>query len=156
MVEQHDPAHAGVKAGRVVGALTAVLVVVSLLSVQDTFVGRLETVIQLFGIDPGPSVTVYFYLYLAGAVIARYALGYVVGSLIGVLYDWLDNPSAVVLVGIVLVVGLVDGSVAGLDTRSTLTALAYVAAWLCYVPAFYWLFDPTVSGQQGPRRLGDN
>lgn len=155
MVEQQDPAHAGVKAGRVVGLLTAILVVVSLLGVRDAFVGRLESVVQLFGIDPGPSVTVYFYLYVGGAALGRYAVGYVVGSLIGVVYDWLDNPSVVVLAGIALLVGLVDGVVAGLDTRSALTGLAYVLAWLCYVPAFVWLFDEDAPDRQSPTRFSE-
>jgi hypothetical protein len=153
MVEQHDPAHAGVKAGRVVGVLTAILVVVSLFSVQETFVGRLESVIQLSGIDPGPSITVYFYLYAGSAALGRYVLGYIVGSLIGVVYDWLEDPSVVVLVVISLLIGLVDGAVAAFDTRSTLIGLAYVLAWLCYVPAFVWLFEDGES--QGRQRLAE-
>lgn len=155
MREQHDPAHAGVKAGRVVGVLTAVLVVVSLLRVQAEFVGRLETVVELVGIDPGPSITVYFYLYTASAAVGRYALCYIVGSLLGVVYDWLDTPSIAVLAGLVLAVGLVDGVLAALDTGTSLTGLAYVLAWLCYLPVFVWLFDETDSERDGPLRLGD-
>lgn len=154
MVERDEPARTGVKAGRVVGLLTAILVVVSLLRVQDAFVGRLETIVGLAGIDPGPSIPVYFYLYLAGAATGRYALCYVVGSLIGVVYDWLEQPSLGVLAGLVLVVGIVDGFAAGLDTRSTLTGVAYVLAWLCYLPAFVWLFGESET-QSGPVRLGD-
>jgi hypothetical protein len=154
MVERDDPARTGVKAGRVVGLLTAVLVVVSLLRVQDGFVGRLETIIGLVGIDPGPSITVYFYLYLVGAATGRYALCYVVGSLIGVVYDWLEQPPIAVVAGLVLVVGVVDGFAAGLDTRSTLTGVAYVVAWLCYLPAFVWLSE-NGERQDGPVRLGE-
>lgn len=150
MVEQHDPAHAGVKAGRVVGLLTALLLVVSLFRVQESFVGRLVSLIELTGIDPGPSVTVYFYLYVGGAVLGRYALCYVVGSLIGVVYDWLDDPSVAVLAGLALLVGLVDGAVAAGDTRSLLIGLGYVLAWLCYVPAFLFLFE---DGDRGIRRF---
>ncbi len=154
MVEQQDPAHVGVKAGRVVGLLTAVLVVVSLLRVQDDFVGRLETVVQLAGIDSSLSVSVYFYLSLGGAALGRYVLCYIIGSLIGVVYDWLDRPSVVVLAGLVLVVGLIDGFVVGLDTRSTATALTYVFAWLCYIPVFVWLFDDDAPEQE-TLRLGE-
>ncbi|WP_267164026.1 hypothetical protein [Halovenus salina] len=152
MVEQHDPAHAGVKAGRVVGLLTAILVVVSLFRVQEPFVGRLVSLVELLGVDPGPSVTIYFYLYVGGAAVGRYALCYVVGSLIGVVYDWLDEPSVAVLVGIALLAGLVDGVVAAGDTRSLLIGLGYVFAWLCYVPAFLWLFE---DGDRGVRRFED-
>lgn len=154
MVEQHDPAHAGVKAGRVVGLLTALLVVISLFRVQESFVGRLVSLIELTGIDPGPSVTVYFYLYVGGAVLGRYALCYIVGSLIGVVYDWLDRPSVVVLAAIVLAVGLVDGVIAAIDTHSSLTGIAYVLAWLCYVPAFVWLFDDE-KPDRGPVRFNE-
>lgn len=153
MVEQHDPAHAGVKAGRVVGVLTAMLVVVSLFSVQHSFVGRLESVVELTGIDPGPSISVYFYLYVGSAALGRYALGYIAGSLIGVVYDWLDTSSVTVLVVIALLFGLVDGAVATFDTRSALTGLGYVLAWLCYVPVFVWLFEDGES--QGRQRLAE-
>ncbi|MFC7071679.1 hypothetical protein ACFQJ7_09540 [Halovenus rubra] len=147
MVEQHDPAHAGVKAGRVVGLLTALLVVVSLFSVQDSFVGRLESVVQLTGIDPGPSISAYFYLYVGSAALWRYAVGYIAGSLVGVVYDWLDTPSVAVLVGIVLLIGLVDGCIATVDTRSMLIGIGYVLAWLCYVPVFVWLFEKDETDQ---------
>lgn len=155
MRERVDPARTGFKAGRVVGLLTAILVAVSLLRVQDSFVGRLESVVQLVGIDPGPSISAYFYLYLGGAVLGRYVLCYIVGSLIGVAYDWFDNPSILVLSGMVLAVGLVDGFVAAFDTRSTLTGLGYVLAWLSFVPVFYWLRDDVELTRRGPRHVED-
>jgi len=46
--------------------------------------------------------------------------GRVVGSLVGVAYDALDEPPVVALVLGVLAVGIVDGAVAYVDTRSTL------------------------------------
>jgi hypothetical protein len=155
MRERHDPAHAGVKAGRIVGVLTVILLVVSLLRIQETFVGRLETVVELVGIDPGASITVYFYLYTAGAAITRYGICYIVGSLLGVVYDWLDTPSIGVLAGLVLAVGLVDGTLAALDTGHTVTGLGYVLAWLCYLPAFVWFNDDKEPTRDGPLRLGD-
>jgi hypothetical protein len=99
MVDRHDPARTGVKAGRVVGLLTALLV--------------------------------------------------------GVVYDWLDHPPVSVLIGIVLVVGVVDGVGAVLETRTTAIGVAYVLAWLCYVPVFVWLLDEEQTEQQGPLRLDD-
>jgi len=156
MVERVDPARTGVKAGRVVGLLTALLVVASLFRVQSGFIGRLESMVQLIGLDPGPSVSVYFYLYVGGAALGRYALCYIVGSLVGVVYDWLDSPSVVVLAGLALVVGLVDGVVAAVDTRSTAIGLAYVLAWLCYVPAFVWLHDDEAADRRGPVRFDDS
>lgn len=150
MVERVDPARTGVKAGRAVGLLTAILAVVSLLSVQEAFVGRLRATIELTGLYPAPfgvdaerAARLYFWSYTAGVAIARYALCYVIGSLVGVVYDWLDYPPAPVLIAGVAVVGLVDGFIAAADTRSLLVGLAYVLAWLAYVPVFYWLFDPT-------------
>lgn len=146
MVQRVDPARTGVKAGRVVGLLTAIIVVVSLLSVRESFVGRLASLVRLLGVDPGLSVSVYFWGYTVSAALGRYGLGYVVGSLIGVVYDWLDRPPVWVLVGMVLAIGLVDGVVAAFDTRSTVIGAAYVGAWLCYVPVFVWLFDDEQAG----------
>jgi hypothetical protein len=155
MVDRHDPARTGVKAGRVVGLLTALLVVASLFSVQDAFLGGLESVVGLVGIDPGSAIDAYFYLYVALAALARYAISYVVGSLVGVVYDWLDHPPVSVLIGIVLVVGVVDGVGAVLETRTTAVGVAYVLAWLCYVPVFVWLLDEEQTDQQGPLRLDE-
>ncbi|ELZ12006.1 hypothetical protein C479_06157 [Halovivax asiaticus JCM 14624] len=160
-IDRVDPARTGVKAGRVVGLLTAILAVVSLLSVREAFVGRLLTSVELVGLgpslvglDPGATVTVYFWLYTAGAVVGRYALAYVIGSLVGVVYDWLENPSIAALVAIVLAIGLVDGAVQAFDTRSLVLGGAYVLAWLAYVPAFYWLHDPDADTRPERHRRG--
>jgi len=155
MVERADPARAGFRAGRVVGVLTAVLVVASLLRVREPFVGRLESVARFtgFGLD-GP-ISVYFYLYVAGAALGRYALGYVVGALIGVVYDWLDRPSVVVLAGLTLLVGVTDGVVAAVDTRNTLVGVAYVLVWLPYIPLFLRYVDDEASYTDGPVRFDD-
>ena len=142
MSDPDDPARTGVYAGRVVGVLTAILAVASLLSVRGAFVGRLRTVVDLVGIDPRGSIAAYFWLY-------------VVGSLIGVLYDAFENPSVLVVAGAALTVGVVDGAVAYVDTRSILIATAYVLAWLCFVPAFYHFLGTTESEWGETRRLGD-
>jgi hypothetical protein len=154
MSDPADPARTGVVAGRVVGVLTASIVVLSLLSVQHDFVGRIETVVGLAGIDTRGSVSAYFWLYVAGAAIGRYALCYVVGSLIGVTYDALEEPSVPVVVLGVLAIGLVDGFVAYVDTRNLVIAGAYPLAWLCYVPAFYHYLGVTESQWGKTRRLG--
>ncbi|MFQ3293362.1 MAG: XapX domain-containing protein [Halobacteriales archaeon] len=155
MVERSDPGRAGVKAGRIVGLLTAALAVVSLLQVQDSFYEGVTLLLDTFGMDSGPWLAVVFWGNVLFAAMARYAIGYVVGSLVGVLYDWLDRPSLPVLVGVVFVVGIVDGVLALLDTLSVAIGGAYVFAWLCYVPAFVWLFDDDGERRSGPVRLGE-
>ena len=155
MSDPDDPARTGVYAGRVVGVLTAIIAVASLLSVRGAFVGRLRTVVDLVGIDPRGSISAYFWLYVAGVAVGRYGLCYVVGSLIGVLYDAFENPSVLVVAGAALTVGVVDGAVAYVDTRSILIATAYVLAWLCFVPAFYHFLGTTESEWGETRRLGD-
>jgi tetrahydromethanopterin S-methyltransferase subunit F len=157
MDERADPGRTGVKAGRVVGVLTAALLVVSLLRVQGDFVGRIESLVALLPFDPGPSVSVYFYLYLVSAAVARYGLCYVVGSLIGVVYDWLDRPSVAVVAGFALAAGLVDGVAAGIDTRSTGIAVGYVLSWLVFVPAFLYFAGGEDGGYHDePRRFDES
>ena len=156
MVERSDPGRAGVKAGRIVGLLTALLAVASLLRVQDSFYEGMALILGAFGVDSGAWLAVVFWGNVLFAASARYVVGYVVGSLVGVLYDWLECPSLSVLVVIVFVVGVVDGVLAFLDTLSVPIAGAYVLAWLCYVPAFLWLFDDEGEPEPGPRRLGES
>lgn len=155
MADPADPALAGTKAGRVVGVLTALLLVGSLLAVQDRFVGRIETIIQLTGIDPRGTVSLYFWLYLLGAAVARYVFCYLVGSLIGVLYDWLDEPRLWHIVAAVLAVGIVDASVARLDTGSTLVAGGYLLAWLTFVPVYFYTLEQDDSEWGKTRRIGN-
>jgi len=149
-----DPARTGVKAGRVVGLLTAGLAAVSLLRVRGSFYGGTTSFLELFGAESWVPVSALFWGNLVFAAVARYSVGYVVGSLIGVLYDWLDRPPLPVLVVIAGIVGLGDGLLAALDTRSIVIGSAYVLAWLCYVPVFAWLFDDDAGDvRTGPRRL---
>lgn len=148
MVERVDPARTGVRAGRVVGVLTAALAVASLAGVRETYYAALAPLVAALlegagvgGVGPGTPLAVLFWSNVVLAAAARYALCYVVGSLVGVVYDWLDRPSLWVLAGLVAPVALVDGALAVLDTRSVAFGTGYVAAWLCYVPAFGWLFE---------------
>lgn len=147
-IQRVDPARTGVTAGRVVGILTAALAVASLLWLPDTVYGETTRLLESVGVGfTGPAL---FWGTVATAAVSRYAFCYVVGSLIGVVYDWLERPSLLVLVGIVTVVGAADGLAALLDTGRPLVGAAYVLAWLCYVPVFAWLFDDSEDGQSGP------
>ena len=154
MSDPADPARTGVVAGRVVGVLTASIVVLSLLNVQNESVGQIRTAVELVGIDIGGSVTTYFWLYVVVAAIGRYALCYIVGSLIGVAYDALEEPSVSVVALGILAIGLVDGFAAYVYTSNTILAGAYSLAWLCYVPAFYHYLGVTESQWGETRRLG--
>lgn len=153
MVERADPARTGVKAGRVVGVLTAGLAVVSLLSVRGTYYAQLAVLLDAAGAG-GVPVAWLFWGNAALSAAARYAVCYVVGSLVGVAYDWLDRPSLAVLAVLVGVVGAVDGSLAALDTRSAAIGAGYLLAWLCYVPVFAWLFEDG-EARAGPQRLAE-
>ena len=156
MVERDDPGRAGVWAGRVVGVLTAIPVVLTLLRSQDSFYEFFRPLIETLtlGFVPVPAV---FWFNVAAAVVSRYAISYMLGSLIGVLYDWLDRPHVAALVPVVLAVGLVDGAFGVLDTRSLAIGGGYFLAWLSYVPAFLWFrnrdIDPEYD-RTSPRRLG--
>jgi hypothetical protein len=156
MVDRNDPGRAGVKAGRVVGVLTAALAVASLLSVQGSFYENVGLLFELAGIEADLSVRALFWSNVAAAAVARYTIGYVVGSLVGVAHGWLDEPSLAGVVAMVFVVGVVDGALAGLDTGSVVFAAAYLAAWLCYVPLFSRLYDYDAGGRSGPVRLGES
>ncbi|MEF8813786.1 MAG: hypothetical protein V5A55_08210 [Halovenus sp.] len=154
MSEPNDPGRAGVKAGRVVGILTATLAVLTVWQGWSAFSEGLTVV---FGLEPALPTTALFWGNAALVAVARYTFCYVVGSLVGMLYGWLDQPPLPVLIGVVLVVGAADGILAGIDTQSVLVGLAYVVAWLWYVPVFVWLFDPGAGdSRSGPRRLGDS
>ncbi len=152
MRERHDPAHAGVVAGRVVGLATAALTVGRLLVAQEATVEQVDATVRVLGIDADGLGTAYFYFSVVGVALARYALAYVVGSLVGVAYDWLD-ASTVVLVGLVAAVGIVDGAIAALDARSAWIGGACLLAWLSYLPVFVRVHHEAPDRER-PRRLG--
>lgn len=157
MVDRTDPARTGVKAGRVVGVLTAALAVTSLIRVQGSYYEAVTTVFRLLGIAPRGSVAALFWGTVFLTAATRYVLGYVVGSLVGVLCDWLDRTSPPVLVALVLPVGVVDGGLAAVDTGSIVIGCAYTIAWLCYVPVFLWIFDEDPGDTRAePLRLGNS
>ena len=152
MHERHDPAHAGVVAGRVVGLATAALAVGRLLVAQEATIEQFDAIVRALGIDADGLGTAYFYVSLAGVAVTRYALAYVVGSLLGVAYDWLD-ASTVALIGLILAVGVLDGAIAALDARSVWIGAAYLLAWLSYLPVFARVHDEAPDRER-PRRLG--
>jgi len=152
MRERHDPAHAGVAAGRVVGLATAALAVGRLLVAQEATVEQFDAIVRALGIGVDGLGRGYFYLSVAGVGVTRYALAYVVGSLIGVAYGWLGASTAA-LVGLVVVVGLLDGAIAALDARSVWIGAAYLLAWLSYLPVFARLHDEAPDRER-PRRIG--
>lgn len=156
MVERVDAGRTGVRAGRLVGVLTAALAVATLYTTRGSFYEGFGTILAAAGVESSLSVRALFWSNVVGAALARYSLCYVVGSLIGVLYEWLDRPPATVLVAVTLVVGAGDALLAYLDTFSEPVALAYLLAWLCYVPAFRYLFDDEAETRTGPRRLGES
>lgn len=156
MVERVDAGRTGVRAGRLVGVLTAALAVATLYTTRGSFYQGFGQVFAVAGVESSLSVRALFWSNVAGAALARYSICYVVGSLIGVLYEWLDRPPATVLVAVVFVVGAGDALLAYLDTLDELVALAYLLAWLCYVPAFVYLFDDGAETSTGPRRLGES
>jgi hypothetical protein len=153
MVDRPDPARAGVRAGRVVGLLTAGLVVVTVAFRQESLYAVASVWLDLFGVESGRLATVLLWGNALLAAASRFAISYTVGSLVGVVYDWLDRPPLPVLAVLVVLVGIVDGVLSGIDARSVAIGGAYVLAWCCYLPAFVWLHagDDT---PDGPRRLG--
>jgi hypothetical protein len=153
MVDRVDPARTGVRAGRVVGALTAGLAVASLLSVRGTCYAQAVVLLDVAGAGDVP-VAWLLWGNAALSAAARYAVCYVVGSLVGVAYDWLDRPPLAVLAVLVGAVGAVDGALAALNTRSGVLAAGYLLAWLCYVPVFAWLFEDG-EPRSGPQRLAE-
>lgn len=153
MVERSDPGRAGVVAGRLVGVITGGIAAVSLVRDQSVFYQSLGQVFELVGIG-GLPVSVLFWANVGFAFLARYGVTYAVGSLVGVLYDWLDRPPWPAVAVIVLWIGLFDAGLAFLDTFNPLTAGGYVLAWLCFVPAFAWFVDDDAETRSGPRRLG--
>jgi hypothetical protein len=154
MVERSDPGRAGVVAGRLVGIITGAIAAASLIRDQSVFYGSLGGMLELVGVG-GLPVSVLFWANVGFAVLARYGVTYVVGSLVGVLYDWLGRPPWPAVAVIVLWIGLFDAGLAVLDTFSLVTAGGYVLAWLCFVPAFAWFVDDDADTQAGPRRLGE-
>jgi len=151
MVERGDPGRAGVKAGRVVGLLTAGLAVASMLLVQDTYYRNVSLVLELVGL--GVPLGAVFWVHAGLVATARYALAYVTGSLVAIAWDAAGRPSLVLVAIAVGGIGAVDGTLAALDTGRPALWLAYVLAWLAFVPAFARLHDPEAPTRDGPLRL---
>jgi len=155
MVERVDPARTGVRAGRLVGLLTAALAVATLYTSRGSVYEGFGAVLAAAGVESSLSVRALFWANAAAAAVARYSICYVVGSLLGVVYEWLDRPPVGVLVALAGVVGAGDAALAYLDSFDEAIAVAHLLAWLCYVPVFCYLFEDRET-RDGPVRLGES
>ncbi|MCU4719366.1 hypothetical protein [Halapricum hydrolyticum] len=152
MVERSEPGSVGVVAGRVVGVLTVALTVVALLTHQETFYRSVRLVLAGLESDVGLPVELLFWGDVLLVAAGRYAFSYVLGSLLGVLYDGLDRPGIVFLLIVVVLIGTVDGVYAALSARNAVVGLGFLLAWLSYVPVFAWLLEDEQT-DRGPTRL---
>ncbi|ERH11376.1 MAG: hypothetical protein J07HB67_00383 [halophilic archaeon J07HB67] len=149
MVERRDPARTGVVAGRGVGVVTA------LVSVAVVFLGDggpyAATARALEAAGVGEAVTAVVAVDALTTAVVRYGACYVVGSLLGVVYGWLDRHREVVLGGAASVVGVVDAAV---SLRSPVLAVVCLLAWVGFVPVFLRLTPDAEPDREGPLRLG--
>ncbi|ERH11386.1 MAG: hypothetical protein J07HB67_00393 [halophilic archaeon J07HB67] len=149
MVERRDPARTGVVAGRVVGVVTGLVsVAVVVLGDRGPYAIAART-LETAGV--GEALTVVLVLDAVAAAVVRYGVCYVVGSLLGVVYDWLDRYPRVVLCGMASSVGVVDAAV---SVRSPALATVCLFAWVGFVPLFLWLAPDAETDREGPLRLG--
>ncbi|CCQ33592.1 hypothetical protein HLRTI_002550 [Halorhabdus tiamatea SARL4B] len=152
MVNRTDPGSVGVVAGRLVGALTVVLTAAVMVTHGEEFYRMVRLLLAGLESDFVP-VRIVFWINVAFVAAGRYAFCYVLGSLIGVGYDWLDRPGiAFLAVGVVLI-GTVDGIYGGMGAGNVLVGAGYLLAWLAYVPVFAWLLEGDKPTADGPVRL---
>ncbi|MFB6175680.1 MAG: hypothetical protein ABEI99_00785 [Halobaculum sp.] len=157
----NDPARVGVRAGRLVGVVTAAVTVVGVFGPAHSAFGATGRLLAFLGVTTDVSVfgteLSVVTLVTAGNVVvaasARYAACYVVGSLVGVVYDWLETPGVGVLFALAATVGCVDGAFATLDLGVPF-GIAHLLAWLAYVPAYVRLAPDDPTERDGPVRLG--
>lgn len=140
-MERDDPAGPGALAGAVAGTLTGGYATAVLVSFQEETTAALEAELAAVGADPG-SVTLLFWVSVMTALAFVVGLGLVVGSLLGVAYDWLGRPGVPVLAGFCLAVGLVAGFAMALPVPRTASAAVVAACWVSYVPVFTRLYEP--------------
>ncbi|MFW6449201.1 MAG: hypothetical protein ACOC0X_06630 [Halobacteriota archaeon] len=148
-----DPARTGVRAGRVVGLLTATLAVATVAFGWSGAYDALRWLLEILGIDALAPVRVLLWLHLGLVAITRYVTAYVLGSLIGVVYDWLDEPSLGHLFVMVAPLAVLDGVVSGLDSASPVVGVAFGLAWFAFVPAFVRLHEPGGDHRARTRRI---
>ncbi|MEZ3117548.1 hypothetical protein RYH80_16655 [Halobaculum sp. MBLA0147] len=171
MVTRRDPARTGVYAGRVVGLATGGLAVLAVLDRRGSYVrlvelllgtpstpaGPLAALRASLGLDPTTVVTVWLWTTALAVVAARYGICYVVGSLVGVVYDRLDGGSVRVVALLVAPIAALDATQVALDTGSRWLAVGHVLVWAAFVPVFGWLERRTTGeDRDGPVRLGDH
>jgi hypothetical protein len=149
------PGTAGVIAGRVVGALTVLLTVAILLTHQEGFYRAVRAVLAGFESDFDVPVWVLFWADVGFVALSRYVFCYVLGSLLGVGYEWLDRPGVAFLAVVVVLIGIVDGVYGALSAGSHLIGAGFFLAWLVYVPVFVWMLEEDSEAQSGPQWTGD-
>lgn len=155
MSSPNDPGQTGVIAGRVVGLLTALLVVGSLLFAPDESVSWVDTVVRTFSVNLPGSATLYFHAYIILAAVGQYVFSYVTGSLVGVLYSWLERKSIVIITAVILFIGFINGFALRFDAQITTVGIAYILAWCCFIPVFYYYLETTESQWGETRRLDE-
>jgi len=155
MVNRTDPGSVGVVAGRVVGALTVVLTAVVMLTHGEAFYRSVRLLLAGLESDFDVPVELLFWANVALVAAGRYAFCYVLGSLIGVGYDWLDRPGVAFLAIVVVLIGTVDGIYGGLSAGNALVGAGYLFAWLAYVPVFAWLLAEDDGRRKEAVRLGE-
>lgn len=169
MVTRRDPAQTGVYAGRVVGLATGGLAMLAVLDRRGSYVRLVELLVgtpstpagplavlrATLGLDPTTVATVWLWTTALAVVAARYGICYVVGSLVGVVYDRLDDASLGVVALLVVPVAALDATQVALDTGNRWLAVGHVLAWAAFVPVFGWLERrATGDDRDGPVRLG--
>lgn len=92
-----DPARTEVMVGRVVGVLTGLLAIVTLLNQQASIYRVTRAVFSVAGFAPDDWLLIVIWGNVVTTVGARYVFCYVVGSLLGVVYDrtdlfWIESP----------------------------------------------------------------
>lgn len=150
-MERDDPAGVGAVVGTLVGAATGLFATGALVYAREEFVSEMTAELASVGVDTGLSTSMLFWVSVSTVLLFRVGVGLVVGSLLGVLYGWLDDPGPVALAGLCLLVGVLDGLTTSLPVPNALTVGVVLGSWLVFVPGFVRLYDPD-SSPTGPTR----
>ncbi|WP_256391282.1 CPBP family intramembrane glutamic endopeptidase [Natronoarchaeum rubrum] len=136
-MSDNDPAGAGVVAGSAVGVATGAFVLVTLVLGRAEVIADFRTAMPAGRTDLSPEI-VFWITAIVGPAF-RLAIGTIVGSLVGVVYDWLDSPGALVLFGIVAIVGALDTVTTNVPASQSATVAVVLGSWIIYVPLFLYI-----------------